>query len=272
MSVRKRAWTTRKGEAKEAWIVDYVDGQGERHIQTFKQKKQADAYWQEVGVAVRAGTHTPVSKSITVSTAVEDWLTHVEQEERERSTLLGYRTHAHHINAAVGKVKLANLTTPRINSFRDELLASSLSRSTARKVLTSLKSCLKEAQRRGNVAQNVALPVMIGMSSRTEKRLEVGVDIPSRDEIKRILDAANRGRRRPLMVTAIFTGLRASELRGLTWDAVDLDGAKLTVRQRANFDCTLGPPKSKAGTRTVPLPPMVVNTLRQWREVCPASP
>jgi integrase len=25
MSVRKRTWTTAKGEKKEAWIVDYVD-------------------------------------------------------------------------------------------------------------------------------------------------------------------------------------------------------------------------------------------------------
>ena len=30
MSVRKRTWTTRKGEAKEAWIVDYADGTGQR--------------------------------------------------------------------------------------------------------------------------------------------------------------------------------------------------------------------------------------------------
>jgi hypothetical protein len=34
MSVRKRAWTTSKGETKEAWIVDYVDQKGERHIST----------------------------------------------------------------------------------------------------------------------------------------------------------------------------------------------------------------------------------------------
>jgi hypothetical protein len=30
MSVRKRQWTTRKGEKKEAWIVDYVDRCGIR--------------------------------------------------------------------------------------------------------------------------------------------------------------------------------------------------------------------------------------------------
>ena len=44
MSVRKRKWTTRNGEAKEAWIVDYFDQEGDRHIQTFERKKDADAY------------------------------------------------------------------------------------------------------------------------------------------------------------------------------------------------------------------------------------
>ncbi len=55
-------------------------------------------------------------------------------------------------------MKLANLTTPRLNTFRDELLTA-MSRAMARKVMSSLKSLLKDAQRRGNVAQNVALAV-----------------------------------------------------------------------------------------------------------------
>ena len=42
MSVRKRAWTTRLGERKEAWIVDYIDQQGARHIHTFARKKDAN--------------------------------------------------------------------------------------------------------------------------------------------------------------------------------------------------------------------------------------
>jgi integrase len=31
----------------------------------------------------------------------------------------------------------------------------------------------------------------------------------------------------------------------------------------------IGKPKSKAGHRTVPLPPMVLNTLREWKLKCP---
>ena len=40
MSVRKRTWTTARGEIKEAWIVDNTDQDGDRHIETFKRKKQ----------------------------------------------------------------------------------------------------------------------------------------------------------------------------------------------------------------------------------------
>ncbi len=32
MSVRKREWTTRKGETKEAWIADFTDGTGKRLV------------------------------------------------------------------------------------------------------------------------------------------------------------------------------------------------------------------------------------------------
>jgi integrase len=47
----------KNGEAKEAWIVDYVDATGERHIQTFSGKKNADEYHATVRVDVRRRAH-----------------------------------------------------------------------------------------------------------------------------------------------------------------------------------------------------------------------
>ena len=38
MSVRKRKWKTGSGEEREAWIVDYFDQAGDRHIETFDRK------------------------------------------------------------------------------------------------------------------------------------------------------------------------------------------------------------------------------------------
>ena len=70
--------------------------------------------------------------------------------------------------------------------------------------------------RRGNVAQNVAAGVSVQLSRRDRRKLRVGVDIPTPDEVRRMIEAAH-GRQRALLVTACFTGLRSSELRGLRW-------------------------------------------------------
>jgi len=270
MSVRKRKWTTRGGEAKEAWIVDYTDEKGERHIETFKLKKLADARAQQVGVDIRAGTHTPVSKSITVAQAAEEWIESARVEKLEAATIAQYRQLAHHITERIGKLRLAGLTAKRATAFRDELLTS-MSRAMARKVLVAFRSLMRDAQRRGSVAQNVALSIKrIDADKRSKKKLKIGEDIPSMEEIRAIV-AAMPDRWRPLLLTAIFTGLRSSELRGLRWEDVDFKAGELHVRQRADRYNVIGFPKSKAGHRTVPLGPEVRNVLREWKLRCPRS-
>ena len=220
-----------------------------------------------IKVQVRAGTHTAPSTSPTVAEAAQAWLAFIEGEGRERTTRKQYASHALlHINPRLGREKLASLTTPRVNQFRDDLLCD-LSRPMAKKVLTSLKSILRDAQRRGDVAQNVALGVSIVMSSRDQRKLTIGVDIPSADEIRSLLSAA--GALRPVLVVATFTGLRSSELRGVQWADVDLTQGVLHVRQRADRFNVIGRPKSAAGERTIPIGPMVVNTLKEWKLACP---
>lgn len=139
-----------------------------------------------------------------------------------------------------------------------------------RKVMTSLKTMLSFAQGRGLVAQNVALSVRIKSDNRASSRgpLRAGVDFPSMAELNSLIENST-ARRRPFIITAIFTGMRLSELRGLNWSNVDLDAGVIHVRQRADAWCKLGPPKSKAGKRDIPLAPLVINTLKQWRMDCP---
>ena len=160
----------------------------------------------------------------------------------ERSTLDAYRTNVDlHIVPRIGGVKLANLTTPRVQKFRDDLLAN-LSRVLAAKVLTALKSLLKHAMTTGHVAQNVASPVTITTTKRQKlkSRLRVGVDIPTPSEVTDIINAAS-DRWRPLIITAAFTGMRLSELRGLRWDHIDFEADVIHVRQRADKWGTIGP-------------------------------
>lgn len=262
-SIRKREWVS-GGTKRSAWVVDYFDQHGKRRLKTFATAKEARAWNVAAQHQVQQGTHTADSASVTLGEAADKWLATIEAKGRERSTVDQYRGHIeHHIKPRLADIKLSKLTTPKVEEFADDLLKT-LSRAMAKKVLTSLKSILSDAQRRGLVAQNVARPTKIEMPKRGRKRIE----IPTKAEINAMLDKAD-ARFRPFLVTAIFTGLRASELRGLCWEDVDLDGRILHVRQRADQWGEIGAPKSEAGTRDIPLSPMVVNALRAWKLACP---
>ena len=111
MSVRKRKWVTRLGEAREAWIVDYVDQQGDRHIETFARKKDADARKAEVTVDVSAGVHVAPNKSVTVAEAGESWIKAAEANGLERATVKTYREALRlHIAPYIGAVKLSDMS------------------------------------------------------------------------------------------------------------------------------------------------------------------
>jgi hypothetical protein len=235
MSVRKRSWKTRTGEPREGWVVDYVDGEGDRHIKTFERKKDADAEHAKIKIDVRQGVHTAPTKSVTVAEAGQNWTRRVEANgmrgkgPAEQGTLYQYRQHLNlHIAPRLGGIKLANLTRAGVENFRDELLKT-MSRALARKVLTSFKSILKAA----NYA-HVAADVSIGISKRHNRPIEAGVDFPTPAEVKRIVAAATNSKRRALLCTAVLTGLRASELRGLRWRDVDFNTCELRVHQRAD--------------------------------------
>jgi integrase len=271
MSVREHTWMTKTKGEQSAWLVQYSTpepdkrGKRTRHVKFFRTKKAADAYEAQVRVDVTAGTHTPPSKSPTVAAAAKEWIAFVKGEGREQTTIDQYQQHVDlHINPRIGHVKLAILTTPAVEAFRDKLVAELSSRAMAKKVLGSLKMLLKDAKRRGRVAQNVATGTQIKMDPRDKRDLKAGADFPLQEEIGRIVRAAPEGKARALLMVAAFAGLRASELRGLRWEDVTLrkDGGTITVDQRADRFGAIGSPKSKKGRRSVPIGPLVANTLR----------
>src|SRR3974390_436660 len=99
MSVRKRQWRTSKGVIKEAWIVDYVDKDGDQHIKTVEGKKDAEDYEATVRIESNKGLHVAPSKSPAVKEAAETWLARVKANgmngdgPAESTTLRQYRQH-----------------------------------------------------------------------------------------------------------------------------------------------------------------------------------
>jgi integrase len=278
MSIRKREWTNKSG-AHSAWILTYFDRDGRKRQETFDRQRDAKAREAEVAVDLRKGVHTPRSTSLTVAEVGNAWVEHAKLEGRERATVVQYRSHVslHLVPLMVGEdrrsyvelgaVKLADLTTPFVEAVRVALLRK-LSRAMAKKAFVSFRAILAYAMRKGLAAQNVAASAeAVAIDSRARRRLAVGVDIPTREEVAAMI--AHAGKLRPMLTVAAFSGLRSSELRGLRWTDVDLKGGKLSVRQRMDRYGEIGRPKTKGSERTLPVGPVVVHTLKEWCLACP---
>jgi integrase len=282
MSIRKRTWTNPSGLEKTAWVVDYTDQGGKRRLKTFERKKDADDFHATAKVEIKAGVHTADSSSITVAEAGELWLAACVNAGLERTTVDAYRNHVHlHINPFLGRRKLSELTMPIVKDWETKLRTGTetekpRSHAMIKRVRSDLGALLADAQESGLVARNVVREMRSrrrrGQERQAERRakpkLKIGIDIPTPAEIKAVVGALS-GSWRPLILTVIFTGLRASEIRGLRWTNVDLSKRELHVRERADEYNQLGRPKSGSGERTVPLTPMVVSALREWKLKCP---
>ncbi|MBT9260205.1 MAG: site-specific integrase [Clostridiales bacterium] len=89
-------------------------------------------------------------------------------------------------------------------------------------------------------------------------------------EVHAFLAAAKEDRLYALYVLAITTGMRQGELLGLRWGDVDLKAGRLYVRRQLvwlrNVEPTLSEPKTAKGRRTVELPGLAVEALRQHRK------
>jgi integrase len=263
-TIKRRTWTTSRGEQREAWVVRYADQDGKWRLKTFERKGAARDWAATALHEVKQRKHVPDSTSPTLAKAAKAWIERGEADGRERSTLSQRRQHVEfHILPLLGAG--TNLSRLDLDSFRDELLRTR-SRAMAKKVMTSLKGVLK-LQKMAHLAADVA-PIETG--GRHKKRLEVGRDIPTPIEVRMLLAAAT-GYSRALLVMAVFCGLRASELRALTWADVDLVERRLEVRQRADKWSLIGPPKSSTPYRSVTLGPIAANTLKEWRLARPGD-
>jgi integrase len=169
-----------------------------------------------------------------------------------------------HIYPLIGARKLSELTAPAVNAFADQLREQGRSPGMVRRVVGSLGAIFREAHRRGLSAVDPTAGIDLHLPDREDPRPV----IPSKAELQAIIAGAE-GRWRPLVLVAIFCGLRASELRGLRWSDVNFESRHISVNQRADIYHKIGRLKSKSAYRSIPCPPIVINALREWKLLCP---
>lgn len=210
------------------------------------------------------------SKSMTVEDAVNKWLDVCEKEGRDgrdpvtRFTLKGYRQRAETIKAYNWGKPLAALTAPDVVEFRSWLLQTQ-SRDKAKKVLSLFHSTVLEMVTRGIIPHDV----VSGIGIRGQSRYDEPVRVPTEDEIRALLAAADRlansknltvekawRRYRPMLYLAIDTGMRPQEYVAVARSKITSTGVEID-RALERGGNTISVTKTPAGRRTIDLSPHV---------------
>jgi integrase len=143
-----------------------------------------------------------------------------------------------------------------------EMEAAGCSPGTCRKGLVVLSGILGYAARRGMLPVNPVLRLERGERPQPERR---EMRILDREGIARLLNAT-APTYRPLLATAVFTGLRLGELLGLTWADLDLNAGLVRVRKQLDRTGKRVSPKTPWAVREIELMPALVQALRVHRE------
>lgn len=240
------------------WQARYrgPDGRLRPAPQTFRTKRDAEQWLSVVETQLLHGNwNDPTKGSILVGDYAQKWIT--ERAGLRPRTVELYRwLLVKHIAPALGRVPLGKLTTGLIREWRSGLLLAGVSHTMTAKAYRLLRAILTTAvQEDGLLTRN---PCRVPGADR-ERPAERPVIT-----VTQVFDLADRmrfRRFRVLILLAAFATLRWGEVTALRRCDVAADGSWVRVSfahtEVNGRGIVVGPPKSRAGVRTVAVPKVI---------------
>lgn len=190
------------------------------------------------------------------------------------TTLQNYRARIEcYIIPVLGDMRLDAIRPEDCQRFVNRLRAREFAESTIRDVFNVLWAILETARKWRYISENPA-----GLIDKP--KVEQHEPQPfSLEELCRVLVAAEQHRQGAAFWTAATLGLRLGELLGARWVDLDWTKAELTIAQQVQLlnhrdadgvmhyvVTIMSSPKTKAGKRTIPVPPALLERLRaHWK-------
>jgi integrase len=171
-----------------------------------------------------------------------------------------------HLLPLVGSRLIREITVADIAELLDRLRERGCAEKTVAGALGTLNNVMRFAVRNSWIADSPVEKLERCERPRPERHPQRAL---GREEIFRLL-AHCLPAYRDLVATALYTGMRLSELLGLTWDDVDLDRGCVHVRAQLSH-AHIGSlarrvaPKTRAAVRQIPLTPQLSALLRDRR-------
>lgn len=238
---RNKGKVDKEGKAKPAnWEYRFeaakVDGK-RRHISKagFNTKKEAEiAGTKALAEYNNAGLKFEPTE-VSVSDYLDYWLNNYCKMNIADSTMTAYTNIINkHLKPRIGHYKLKAVNTLILQEMINEIyVKNAFTKSFMKNILKVTKGAFKYAKITAkliqvNPAEDVSLPNMSADSEAEE------IIILTKENINAILERfANVPSTYYAILTAYYTGLRVSEVYGLTWDCVDFVNKKITVNKIA---------------------------------------
>lgn len=282
-------YKTKDGRWRAAVDLGWQDGKRERKYLSGSTKAAVARKVRAALAQVEAGV--PLTRDGAGPT-VEEWLWYWHDNVQARRVREATQSAQEvmirrHIVPTLGKLRLRELTPEHVESLLVRLERPSFNSTSVLKVHRCLSRALVVAVQRGLIMRNVCSLIDPPAPQGHE------VEPLTKEDARRLLQAARRGRNSARWLLALAVGLRQGEVLGLAWTNVDLDAGTIAVRQsitRARYqhgcgrppacgkrpvDCPhrtghgpeLGDVKSRAGKRVITLPTPLVEALRTHRAV-----
>jgi integrase len=236
------------------------DGRMRTGADTYESKSWADRALSLIEAQITTGEWTdPVAGQVKLQAYADRWI--VQRVGLRPRTVELYRwLLARHIGPHLGNVTLAGITPDMIRDWRAGLLAAGVSESAAAKAYRLLRAMLATA------ADDRVIP-------RNPCRIRGAGDEKSGERpvltVAQVLDLADRmknPRYRALIQLVTFASLRWGEAIALRRGDIDLAAGTVSIRRQyieLGTGHALGPPKSRAGFRTVAIPAPIAQALAE---------
>ncbi len=243
---------------------DAVTGKYTAHYETFRgPKKEAEKRLRQLLTELDKGIFIRPGKA-TLTEYLKSWLVdYVKPNLAPKTHELYAYICSRHIFPTLGNIALVDLKPTHLQHLYAQKQVSGLSNRTVQLIHVTLHKALKNAVKVSLLSRNIAEAVDTPKIHRREMRTMTETDLHL------FLEMARDTEYYPLFYTAVFTGMRRSELLALIWGNVDLLLHQLSVTRSMQFvdnKVSFKQPKTVKSRRMIALSPSSVAVLMEHRK------